>query len=142
MSIFHEFEKEFQMALSFLKWVLFVMQYMHGHWAFGKSRYFPVKARALICNFPSLCPKYKNRLRVLLAKKPIRNIEKNVTVHSLWGSISAECFTVTPRTLEVEGGGAQVLCCGYQLNIVSVWKTLRLLKVVLWNHQGPLRKEN
>lgn len=141
MSIFHELEKEFQMALSFLKWVLFVMQYMHGHWAFGKSRYFPVKARALICNFPSLCPKYKNRLRVLLAKKPIRNIEKNVTVHSLWGSISAECFTVTPRTLEVEGG-AQVLCCGYQLNIVSVWKTLRLLKVVLWNHQGPLRKEN
>lgn len=142
MSIFHELEKEFQMALSFLKWVLFVMQYMHGHWAFGKSRYFPVKARALICNFPSLCPKYKNRLRVLLAKKPIRNIEKNVTVHSLWGSISAECFTVTPRTFEVEGGGAQVLCCGYQLNIVSVWKTLRLLKVVQWNHQGPLRKEN
>lgn len=142
MSIFHELEKEFQMALSVLKWVLFVMQYMHGHWAFGKSRYFPVKARALICNFPSLCPKYKNRLRVLLAKKPIRNIEKNVTVHSLWGSISAECFTVTPRTLEVEGGGAQVLCCGYQLNIVSVWKTLRLLKAVLWNHQGPLRKEN
>lgn len=105
MSIFHELEKEFQMALSFLKWVLFVMQYMHGQWAFGKSRYFPVKARALICNFPSLCPKYKNRLRVLLAKKPIRNIEKNVTVHSLWGSISAECFFCHPRTLEVEGGG-------------------------------------
>lgn len=78
---------------------------MHGHRAFGKSRYSPVKARGLICNFPSLFRKYKNRLRVLLSKKPIRNIEQNVTVHSLRGSISAECFTVTPRTLEVEGGG-------------------------------------
>lgn len=51
-------------------------------------------------------------------------------------------FYCHPQDFGGGGGGAQVLCCGYQLNIVSVWKTLRLLKVVLWNHQGPLRKEN
>lgn len=142
MSIFHELEKEFQMALSFLKWVLFVMQYMHGHWAFGKSRYFPVTARGLICNFPSLL-KVQKPSSCFIGQETHKKYRAKCNSSFSSRFDQYWMFYCHPQDFGGGGGGgSQVLCCGYQLNIVSVWTTWRLLKVVLWNHQGPLRKEN
>lgn len=139
MSIFHELEKEFQMALSFLKWVLFVMQYMHGHWAFGKSR-----CSGFNLQFSITLSKVQKPSSCFIVQETHK--EYRAKCNSSFSSRFDQCWMFYCHPQDFGGGrgggGSQVLCCGYQLNIVSVWTTWRLLKVVLWNHQEPLRKEN